>query len=29
MVAKGYGIEGKSFCKREDVKNALKRNVGS
>ena len=24
MVAKGYGIEGKSICKREDVKNALK-----
>lgn len=24
MVAKGYGIEGKSVCKREDVKNALK-----
>ncbi len=23
MVAKGYGIEGKSVCKREDVKNAL------
>lgn len=23
MVAKGYGIEGKSICKREDVKNAL------
>ena len=24
MVAKGYGIEGKSICKREDVKSALK-----
>lgn len=24
MVAKGYGIEGKSICKRLDVKNALK-----
>jgi acetolactate synthase-1/2/3 large subunit len=24
MVAKGYGIEGKSVCKREDVKSALK-----
>ena len=24
MVAKGYGIEGKSVCKREDVKTALK-----
>jgi len=24
MVAKGYGIEGKSVCKREDVKPALK-----
>jgi len=24
MVAKGYGIEGKSICKREDVKKALK-----
>jgi acetolactate synthase-1/2/3 large subunit len=24
MVAKGYGIEGRSVCKREDVKNALK-----
>ena len=23
MVAKGYGIEGKSVCKREEVKNAL------
>jgi acetolactate synthase-1/2/3 large subunit len=23
MVAKGYGIEGRSVCKREDVKNAL------
>jgi len=23
MVAKGYGIEGKSICKREDVKSAL------
>jgi acetolactate synthase-1/2/3 large subunit len=22
-VAKGYGIEGRSVCKREDVKNAL------
>jgi acetolactate synthase-1/2/3 large subunit len=25
MVAKGYGIEGKSICQREDVKNALKK----
>ena len=24
MVAKGYGIEGKSVCKRDDVKSALK-----
>ena len=24
MVAKGYGIEGKSVCKREDVRSALK-----
>jgi len=24
MVAKGYGIEGKSICKRQDVKSALK-----
>jgi len=24
MVAKGYGIEGKSICKREDVKSTLK-----
>ena len=24
MVAKGYGIEGKSICKREDLKDALK-----
>jgi acetolactate synthase-1/2/3 large subunit len=24
MVAKGYGIEGKSICKREDLKNTLK-----
>ena len=24
MVAKGYGIEGRSICKREDVKTALK-----
>jgi acetolactate synthase-1/2/3 large subunit len=24
MVAKGYGIEGKSVCKREDVKKSLK-----
>ena len=24
MVAKGYGIEGKSICKREEVKSALK-----
>ena len=24
MVAKGYGIEGKSISKREDVKNTLK-----
>jgi len=24
MVAKGYGIEGRSVCKREDVKSALK-----
>jgi acetolactate synthase-1/2/3 large subunit len=25
MVAKGYGIEGQSVCKREEMKNALKK----
>ena len=27
MVAKGYGIDGRSVCKREDLKNALKEMV--